>query len=113
MSSNTLTANLPVHQVSTEDFDSKIEKLLSRFKNNLTKNEQDKIENISIGDLHEAIKEVQKKQRLTKSYRNIKRIEPFVTGMTEYGKVIAVFANAVPIVAFVWVGQLPCPKLRV
>ena len=90
--------------MSAEDFNCGIEKLLAHFKDGLTKDEQDEIENVSLGDLHETIKKIQEKQRSTRSYRNLKRIEPFVTGMTEYGKVIAVFANAVPIVAFVWVG---------
>ena len=99
----------PASQVSTGDFGSEIERLVSRFKKDLPRDQQDEIENVSIGDLHEAIKKIQEKQRATKSYRNLKRIEPFVTGMTEYGKVIAVFANAVPIVAFVWVGLPSCP----
>lgn len=99
-----LAANPPIRQVSTGDFGSNVEKLLSHFKSDLTKDEQDEIGNVSLGDLHETIKNIQEKQRATRSYRNLKRIEPFVTGMTEYGKVIAVFANAVPIVAFVWVG---------
>ena len=102
--SKMLAANPPIRQVSTGDFDSDIEKLLSHFKSDLTKDEQDEIGNVSLGDLHEAIKNIQEKQRATRSYRNLKRIEPFVTGMAEYGRVIAVFANAVPIVAFVWVG---------
>ena len=97
--------------MGTEDFDSDIELLLSDFKNGLTKDEQVEIENVSLGDLHEAIKKIQEKQRRTRSYRNLKRIEAFVKGMTEYGKVIAVFANAVPIVAFVWVGQPPSDSL--
>lgn len=112
MSSNILAANQPVHQVSAGDFDSEIEKLLSRFKNDLTTDEQDEIENVSLGDLHEAIKKIEEKQRATRSYRNLKRIEPFVRGMTEYGKVIAVFANAVPIVAFVWVRHYPLSEIR-
>ena len=104
-----LAANPPTRQASTGDLCSDIQRLVSRFKNCLTRDQQDEIENVSLGDLHEAIKKVQEKQRATRSYRNLKRIEPFVTGMTEYGKVIAVFANAVPIVAFVWVGQPPDP----
>ena len=104
MSSNMRTANSPKGQVSTEEFKSDIERLISHFKNDLTKDEKDEIENVSLEDLHEAIKKIQEKQRGTRSYRNLKRIEPFVRGMTEYGKVIAVFANAVPIVTFVWVG---------
>ena len=104
MSSSMLTATPPAGQVNAEDFDSEINELLSRFKNDLPKDEQDEIENVSLGDLHEAIKKIQEKQKETKSYRNLNRIMPFVTGMTEYGKAIAVFANAVPIVAFVWVG---------
>lgn len=96
-------ANPPIRQESVGDFDSDIEKLLSRFKNDLTKDEQHKIENVSLDDLHKAIKGIQDKQKETRTCRNLKRIEPFVRGMTEYGKVIALFANAVTIVAFVWV----------
>ena len=104
MSSNMRAADQPMCQSRAGDFNSTIERILSRFKNDLTKDEQNEIENVSLGDLNEAIRKIQEKQRETKSYRNLKRIEPFVTGITEYGKVIAVFANAVPIVAFVWVG---------
>ena len=100
---NMLAVNPPARQVSTGDFGSEIERLVSRFKNDLTRDQQDEIENVSLGDLHEAIKKIQEKQRATKSYRNLKKIEPFVIGMAEYGKVIAAFTNAVPIVAFVWV----------
>ena len=98
-----LGANPPVRQVSTGNFSSDIEELLTRFKSDLTQDEQFEIENVSLEDLQEAIKAIQEKQKRTKTYRNLKRIEPFVTAMTEYGKVIAVFANAVEIVAFVWV----------
>ena len=102
------SGNPPTPQVRTGDFDFEIEKLLSRFKNDLTKDEQDEIENVSVEDLHGAIIKIQERQKGTKTYRNLKRIEPFVTGMTEYGRVIAVFANAVPTVAYVWVGKPPC-----
>ena len=98
-----LAVNPPASQVSTGDFGSEIERLISRFKNDLARDQQDEIENVSLGDLLEAIKKIQEKQRATRSYRNLRRIEPFVTGMTEYGGVIAVFADAVPILAFVWV----------
>ena len=112
MSSNMPGASPPTHQAGTEGFDSAIEKLTSRVKNSLTKDERDEIANVSLGDLHETIKKIQEKQRGTRTYRNLNRIEPFVTGMTAYGRVIAVFANAVPIVAFVWVGQLTRYRTR-
>ena len=102
--SNAPVVNPPISRAGTGVFDSDIEKLLSGFRNGLTQDEQVEIENVSLGDLQEAIKKIQEKQKRTKTYRNLKRIEPFVTGMEEYGKVIGVFANANPIVAFVWVG---------
>ena len=104
MSSNTVSANSPMNQTSAEDFDSDIETLLTHFKRRLTKSEQEEIENVTLEDLDKAIKKIQEKQRETRSYRNLRRIEPFVTGMKEYGKVVGVFTNASPIVAFVWVG---------
>ena len=99
-----LAANPPTPQVAAEDFDSDIEKLLFHFKIRLTQDEQDEIENASLEDLNKAIEKIQEKQRASRSYRNLRRIEPFVTGMKEYGKVVEVFANSSPIVAFVWVG---------
>ena len=107
MSSNAPAANPPKPQVGAEDFNSDIENLLSHFKIRLTKDEQDEIENVTLEDLDKAIKKIQEKQRATRSYRNLRRIEPFVTGMKEYGKVVEVFTNASPFVAFVWVGQPP------
>ena len=103
MSSKILAAN-SMPQVRAGDFDCDIEKLLSHFKLRLTKSEQDEIENVTLEDLDRAIGKIQDKQRETRSYRNLRRIEPFVTGMKEYGKVIELFTNASPIVAFVWVG---------
>ena len=88
-------ADPAIRSASTREFESEIEKLRSRFKNGLPENEQHEIQNVSFGDLLGAITKIQEKQRETRSYRNLKRIEPFATGMTEFGKVIAVFANAV------------------
>ena len=102
--SNMFSPNLPVRQSSTKDFDSEIKILLSYFTNDLPKDEQNEIENVSFEDLIKAIAKIEERQRRKKSYRNLNRIRPFVTGMNEYGKVIGIFANAVPIVAFVWVG---------
>ena len=96
-----------MRHVSIEDFDSDIEKLLTHFKLRLTKSEQEEIENVTLEDLDRAIGKIQEKQRATRSYRNLRRIEPFVTGMKEYGKVVEVFTNASPFVAFVWVCQPP------
>ena len=98
------SANAPVRQISDKDFDSEIKILLSHFTNDLPKGEQNEIENVSFEDLIKAIAKIEEGQREKKSYRNLNRIRPFVTGMNEYGKVIGIFANAVPIVAFVWVG---------
>ena len=103
MTPNMRAANPPIPQVSAEDFDSDIEILLSHFTTRLTQYEQDKIENASLPDLHEAIAKIQEKQRETKSYRNLRRIEPFITGMEEYLKVFEIFTSASPIVAYVWV----------
>ena len=111
MSSNRVSVDPPIPQASTDDFDSEIEKLLSHFKLRLTKDEQDEMQNVTFEDLDRTIKYIQEKQRARRSYRNLRRIEPFVTGMKEYGKVVEVFTNASPIVAFVWVGR-PLHLLR-
>lgn len=103
-SSAMVASNLPSRHFRTADFESSIDTLLSRFKPGLTKVELEHIEYTSSGDLHKAIAKIQEKQRDTKSYRNLRRIELFIVSMEEYGKVIDVFSNATPILAHVWVG---------
>ena len=57
----------------------------------------------SFNDVLTALSQVQKEQSKKKTLVYMKRIDPFLKSMSEYGKVIEVFVNTSDILAFVWV----------
>lgn len=54
-------------------------------------------------DLRIFIRDLQEEQCRQRRMSYLKRLEPFLKTMEEYGKVIEVFVNASDIVAFIWV----------
>ncbi|XDG08069.1 hypothetical protein ABKA04_007684 [Annulohypoxylon sp. FPYF3050] len=69
---------------------------------NLTQNELQDFQFTKLEDVQKAMVDLQKKQSEDKRLRYMKRLEPFLETMSEYGKVIEVFVNASEILAFVW-----------
>ncbi|KAH8662434.1 hypothetical protein BX600DRAFT_382529 [Xylariales sp. PMI_506] len=51
------------------------------------------------------IASIQQKQLQTRKLQYIRRIEPFLKAMVEYGKVLDIFVNTSEILAFVWVAS--------
>lgn len=66
-------------------------------------------------DVWDSIEELQKEQASRSALRNMARIEPFITGMAQYAKVIEVFVQAKPeIMALIWVrGHFQIPQISV
>ncbi|KAF2848794.1 hypothetical protein T440DRAFT_490948 [Plenodomus tracheiphilus IPT5] len=56
----------------------------------------------TLDDLHVAIEEIQQKQNSEKNLRAMSRLERFLEGMKEYDKVVSVFLNTTPILAYIW-----------
>ena len=57
----------------------------------------------SLTDLQTSIGIIQHEQSRTRTRRYMKRLEPFLKTVEEYGKVIEVFVNSSEMLAFVWV----------
>lgn len=66
-------------------------------------------------DVWDSIEELQKEQASRNALRNMARIEPFITGIAQYARVIEVFVQVKPeIMALIWVRghfQIP-PNFR-
>lgn len=61
----------------------------------------------TVDDVYEAASEIQRQQAKTKSYRGLKRIEPFIKVLQEYGGVADTFAQIKPdILCLIWVRPL-------
>jgi hypothetical protein len=58
----------------------------------------------TVDDVYNAATEIQRQQAKTKSFRGLKRIEPFIKVLQEYGGVADTFAQIKPdILCLIWV----------
>lgn len=77
--------------------------VLEKFKASLTDKEKDRFGVTTLDDLHIALETIQRKQVSERRLRGMERLEVFLEGMKEYDKVIQVFVNSTPLLAFIWV----------
>ncbi|KAI2633104.1 hypothetical protein GGS26DRAFT_555304 [Hypomontagnella submonticulosa] len=77
---------------------------LDRFKRSadLTKKEEDDFRMTSLEDLRDCVRTIQRDQEQSRKMMYMKRLEPFLETMQQYGKVLDVFVNTSEIVAFIW-----------
>ena len=78
------------------------EATLLDFKKRLTPKEQNDFQFTTLDGVKREIARIQKQQDDLKTMMNMSRIQSFLEGMNELGKVIEVFLNASNFVAFVW-----------
>lgn len=60
-----------------------------------------------LAGLQSTIKSIQLKQEAKRRMRYMRRLEPFLQTMTQYGQVVEIFVNTSETLAFVWVSW-PC-----
>lgn len=90
----------PVHQ---NDF----EVILDDFKAQLTVKELDEFKFASLDGLRATIKLIQKEQEAKRRMQHMRRLEPFLRTMEQYGTVLEVFVNTSETLAFIWVCKRP------
>lgn len=56
-----------------------------------------------LNSLRSTIKQIQAEQEAKRRMRHMKRLEPFLQTMEQYGKTVDVFVNTSEVLAFVWV----------
>lgn len=78
------------------------EATLLDFKKRLTLKEQNDFQFTTLDGVKRELARIQKEQQDLKTMMNMSRIQSFLEGMNELGKVIEVFLNASNFVAFVW-----------
>lgn len=69
----------------------------------LSSEEENDFKITSLTLLRQVIDGLQKKQEARRGMVYMKRLEPFLKSMEQYGKVIEVFLNVSDVLAFVWV----------
>lgn len=76
---------------------------LENFKLGLSDKEKRQFAATTLGDVHVEIETIQRQQQSGRRLRDMSRLELFLEGMKEYDKVVSVFLNTGPILAFIWV----------
>lgn len=92
----------PVFATSSVVLENSFEATLLDFKKRLTPKEQNDFQFTTLDGVKREIARIQKDQDNLKTMMNMSRIQSFLEGMNELGKVIEVFLNASNFVAFVW-----------
>lgn len=79
---------------------------LSAFKQNarLSSSEESDFRITTLEELKDAVRKMEQEQESKRRMMNMKRLDPFLKSMEQYGKIIEVFGNVNEVVAFVWVG---------
>ncbi|KAK9774284.1 putative C2H2-type domain-containing protein [Seiridium cardinale] len=80
------------------------ETVLEDFKKNaqLTPKQSEDFKFDSLDGLRSTIHTIQNEQAAKKRMRHMKRLEPFLRTMEQYGKVVEIFVNTSEVLAFVW-----------
>jgi hypothetical protein len=81
---------------------SPFEDILVNFKKHLTTKELEDFEFVTLKDVQVAVLGIQRDQENLKTMMNMTRVQSFLEAMTQFGKVIEVFANAHIFVCAVW-----------
>ncbi|KAI0549688.1 WD40 repeat-like protein [Xylaria curta] len=77
-------------------------KALKRFKKALPPNLVDEFSVCSLDDVRDICREIQDAHGRNGTLRHMRRLEPFIEAMEQFGKVIEMFANVNEIVCFIW-----------
>ena len=78
---------------------------LADFKKRLSQADCERFSLTTFDDLKIAIDRIQTEQGLRRSYRNLNKIQPFISTLQQYALVIEQFVNAKSdFLAFIWVG---------
>jgi hypothetical protein len=72
----------------------------------LSSSEESDFAMTSLDDLKNVVRQMEQEQERKRRMVNMKRLEPFLKSMEEYGKIVEIFVNVSEVVAFVWVGLL-------
>ena len=76
--------------------------VLADFKTRLKPGEEAQFTFTTLNDLEVAAKELQERQRKSKTAQNLTRIQPFLQAMGQYKDIIEDFLNTSSMLCFVW-----------
>jgi hypothetical protein len=92
----------PLPKAVTSPVEKGFQECLQKFKARLSKREHDNFKLTTLGDLRQAILQIQNKQAARSESMNLPRVLGFLEGFKQFGQVVEVFLNSSEFVAFIW-----------
>jgi len=83
--------------------DAEFERVAKAFRANLRSDELQCFKLSELGDLRTILASIEEQQDKKRGLAYMKRVEPFINTMLEFGKIVEVFLNVTDVLAFVWV----------
>jgi len=74
-----------------------------RLKDSVSKDDARSFASTTMEDVWTAAKAIERQLESRRSLRGFHRIQPFLSGLEQYSKVIEVLCNQTPYLAFIWV----------
>lgn len=105
-----MSATLPGGNAGTRS--GVFEKALNDFKKDLKPKDERLFRRATMRDLLDEIETIQKAQNSSRRLQAVGRLAPTLEALTQFGKVIEVFANSSEYVAFIWVCRPPLGLLK-
>ena len=89
---------------------SAFDRAIERFSSALTDKQKKSFQQCSIQDVYDSIDAIQSEHGSRNKMRNMARVQAFLEGMDEYGKVVEAFLNCTPFMGYVWVSHSAIKK---
>ena len=81
-----------------------------RLKDSVTRDDARSFSSSTIKDVWDSIKDIEKELEKRRSLCGFRRIEPLLTGIEQYAKVVEVFCQGTPYLPWIWV-RIPTNQL--
>jgi hypothetical protein len=85
-----------------------IEDAFEKLRLSISEEDAQKFASTELKDVWAAVREIDATQRRRQCAQNLRRIEPLLTGIERYSKVIEVLCNGTPFMPYAWVCRFQC-----
>ena len=80
-----------------------IQQAFERFANTVKPDDRHVFQNTDLGDVRDAALQIEQELAARRSFRNMRRLQPFLQGLEHYSKSIEVRCNGTPYLPWIWV----------
>lgn len=77
-----------------------------RFKDSVSPEDAQLFQSLSLKDVENAMRDLERRQSTSRTLCNLSRIMPFLDGLERYSKVVDTLCNGTPYLPYLWVSHI-------